>query len=134
MALKLRTSKHAEIIFSRIEASENMPLYTLVKLAMALSIRASALKEEDFNTNTLGRELNRQTITGDADALYKCLVELREGRHLSDDEYFPRYVKAHIDRGVILLDQEQRYVGDFLSHLLQLDDAIYPIFTMANKI
>lgn len=124
MAFKLRTSKNAEVIFDRIEASENMPFYTLVKLAMALSIRASVLQEEDFNTNTLGRELNRQTITGDADALYKCLIELRENRHLSDDEYFPRYVKAHIDRGAAMIDQEQRYGSDFLIHLSELEKGI----------
>lgn len=125
MAFKLRTSKKASDIFDRIEASENLPCYTLVKLSIAMSLRLNTpLSDEDFHTNTLGRELNRQTITGDADALYKCLIELHAHKHLTDDEFFPEYIKAHIDRGSILLDQEQRYGGDFLVHLTELEKGI----------
>lgn len=125
MAFKLKTSKKAAEIFSRIESSEYLQCYTLVKLAIALSLRSEEpLKDSDFHTNTLGRELNRQTITGDADALYKCLMELHAQKHLTDEEFFPGYVKAHIDRGAILLDQEQRYSGDFLSHLTGLEKGI----------
>lgn len=125
MAFKLKTSKKAAEIFSRIESSEYLQCYTLVKLAIALSLRSEEpLKDSDFHTNTLGRELNRQTITGDADALYKCLMELYAQKHLTDEEFFPGYVKAHIDRGAILLDQEQRYSGDFLSHLTELEKGI----------
>lgn len=125
MAFKLKISKKASEIFDRIEGSENLQCYTLVKLSIALSLRSKEpLKESDFNTNTLGRELNRQTITGDADVLYKCLMELYAQRHLTDEEFFPSYVKAHIDRGAILLDQEQRYGGDFLVHLTELEKGI----------
>ena len=67
MAFKIKTSKKTEEIFSRLELSHNLPCYTLVKLAMALSLRdENPLTDADFRTNTLGRELNRQTITGDA--------------------------------------------------------------------
>ena len=125
MAFKLKTSKRAAEIFDRIESSENLPCYTLVKLAMALSLKyKQPLKDSDFHTNVLGRELNRQTITGDADAVYKCLMELHCGQHLSDDQFFPLYVKAHIDRGAIFLDQEYRYGGDFLIHLTELEKSI----------
>jgi len=125
MAFKLKTSKKSEEIFSRIEASENLPFYVTVKLAMAMSLRSEKpLDDNDFNTNALGRELNRQTITGDADALYKCLMELYSNKHLTDEEFFPRYVKAHIDRGALLLDQEQKYGEDFLVHLTELEKGI----------
>lgn len=125
MAFKLKTSKKSEEIFSRIEASENLPFYVTVKLAMAMSMRSEQpLIEKDFRTNTLGRELNRQTITGDADALYKCLMELYANRHLSDEEFFPDYVKAHIDRGALMLDREQKYGEDFLVHLTELEKGI----------
>lgn len=125
MAFKLKTSKKSEEIFARIEASENLQFYTTVKLAIALSLRSTvALTESDFQTNTLGRELNRQTITGDADSMYKCLMELYSHKHLSDEEFFPSYVKAHIDRGAVLLEQEYRYGGDFLVHLTELEKGI----------
>lgn len=125
MAFKLKTSKKTEEIFSRIEASENLPFYVTVKLAIAMSLRSEQpLIEKDFRTNTLGRELNRQIITGDDDALYKCLMELYENRHLSDEEFFPNYVKAHIDRGALILDREQKYGEDFLVHLTELEKGI----------
>lgn len=125
MAFKLRTSKRASEIFDQIESSENLPCYTLVKLAMALSLRSKEpLTESDFHTNTLGRELNRQTITGDADAVYKCVIELHAGKHLTDEEFFPTYVKAHIDRGAILLEREQKYSSNFLVHLTELDQSL----------
>lgn len=53
MAFKLKTSQKASEIFDRIEGSENLPCYTLVKLAIALSLRSNApLKDSDFHTNT----------------------------------------------------------------------------------
>ena len=125
MAFKLKTSKRASEIFDQIENSENLPCYTLVKLAMALSLRSKEpLEESDFRTNTLGRELNRQTITGDADAVYKCLMELYARKHLTDEEFFPMHVKAHIDRGAIFLDQEYRYSSDFLTHLSDIEKGL----------
>ena len=125
MAFKLKTSKKTEEILTQVESSTYIPYATLVKLSLALSLRSGPLKEEDFKTNNLGRELNRQTITGDADALYKCLFEVCANRHMSDEEYFPGAVKAHLDRGALLLHNELRYSGnDFLQHLSELDKGI----------
>lgn len=125
MAFKLKTSKKTEEILTQIESSTNIPYATLIKLSLALSLRKGPLQEEDFKANNLGRELNRQTITGDADALYKCLFEVCVHRHMSDEEYFPGAVKAHLDRGAVLLQNELRYSGnDFLQHLSKLDKSI----------
>ena len=82
MAFKLKTSKKTEEILTQIESSVNIPYATLVKLSLALSLRKGPLAEDDFKTNNLGRELNRQTITGDADPLYKCLFEVCANRHV----------------------------------------------------
>lgn len=125
MSFKLKTAKKTEEILSQAEASSNIPFSTLVKLSIALSLRSGPLKDGDYATNTLGRELNRQTITGDADALYKCLFEMCANKHLSDEEYFPTAVKAHLDRGAQLLQNEMKYgSNDFLKHLSELDEGI----------
>lgn len=125
MAFKLKTSKKTEEILSQAESSTNIPYATLVKLSIALSLRSGPLKKEDYSTNTLGRELNRQTITGDADALYKCLFEVCANKHLSDEEYFPTAMKAHLDRGALLLYSEIKYgSNDMLTHLSELDKSI----------
>jgi len=124
MAFKLKTSQRTEEIFNRIEASEKLPWPTLMRLALSLSIRQGPLMEIELFSDSLGRELNRQTITGDADSIYKCLIELQEGRHIPDDEYFPTYVKGHLDRGAWLLDQEKKYSRDLLVHLTELDKGL----------
>ena len=51
-------------------------------------------------------------------------MELYAQKHLTDEEFFPGYVKAHIDRGAILLDQEHRYGDDFLVHLTELEKSL----------
>ena len=124
MAFKFKTSQQTEEILNRIEASEKLPWSTLMRLALSLSIRQGPLMELELFTDTQGRELNRQTITGDADSIYKCLIELQEGRHIPDEEYFPAYVKGHLDRGAQLLDREKKYARDFLIHLTELDKGI----------
>ena len=76
------------------------------------------LSEADFKTDTLGLELNRQTITGEWDELYKSLIEMFEGEHISDDDYFQKYLKAHLDRGARMLYSEFKYNNDFVLGLL----------------
>lgn len=124
MAFKLKTSQRTEEIFNCIEASERLPWPTLMRLALSLSIRQGSLMELELYSDSSGRELNRQTITGDADSLYKCLIELQEGRHIPDEEYFPMYVKGHLERGARLLEQEKKYSRDLLVHLTELDKGL----------
>ena len=125
MVFKIRTSKKTEELFKLIEASENLQPYALSKLAISLSIKSeSALEESDFHTDNNGLELNRQTITGEYDELYKCLVAMKEQRHIDDDEYFQKYIKAHLDRGAKILYSEFRYGGDFILHLLSGDSGL----------
>ena len=124
MAYKLKASQQTEEILTRLEASENLPWPTLAKLAISLSIRQGPLMELELYTDNRGREVNRQTVTGEADVLYKCLMELQQDRFLPDEEYFPTYVKGHLDRGAELLEREKRYARDLLVHLRKLEEGI----------
>lgn len=112
-------------LFEEITASEHLQPFVLSKLAISLSIKNSdPLSEKDFNRDTNGLELNRQTITGEHDLLFKALIEMRERRHLEDDEYFQKYLRAHLNRGAKLLHREYRYGRDFLLQILNSDDNI----------
>lgn len=100
-------------------------LYALSKLAISLSLKSDEpMVESDFKTDNNGLELNRQTITGEYDELYKCLIAMKENRHIDDDEYFQKYIKAHLDRGAKYLYAEFRYGGDFITHLLSAEKGI----------
>ena len=125
MVFKIRTSKKTEELFQLIEASENLQPYVLSKLAISLSLKSNEnLTDEDFKTDNNGLELNRQTITGEYDELYKCLVIMKEKKHIDDDEYFQKYIKAHLDRGAKILYSEFRYGGEFILHLLSEDSGL----------
>lgn len=120
MVFKIRTSKRTMQCFDEIAASENLQPFILSKLAISLSLKSNKpLEENDFKTDTMGLELNRQTITAEYDTLYKSLIELYEGHHINDDDYFQKYLKAHLDRGARMLHSEYRYGGDFLLNLLK---------------
>ena len=119
MVFKIRTSKRTMAIFEEISASTNYAPFILSKLAISMSLKSKeTLKETDFKTDSYGLELNSQTITGEWDELYKSLIEMFEGKHLSDDDYFQKYLKAHLDRGARLIYSEFRYSNDFLLGLL----------------
>ena len=125
MVFKIRTSKKTLEYFESIEASESLQPFVLSKLAIALSVKSNEpLSESDFKNDNNGLELNRQTITGEYDELFKCLIEMKENRHIDDDEYFQKFVKAHLDRGAKLLYSEFRYGGDFITHLLDTEKGI----------
>lgn len=125
MVFKIRTSKNTMKYFEEMAASLNYPPFILSKMSISMSIKSERpLQESDFKTDSFGLELNRQTITGEWDALYKALIEMFEKRHIEDDEYFQKYLKAHLDRGAKLLHSEFKYSNDFLSAIMNADKSI----------
>ena len=75
---------------------------------------------KDFLSDSEGLDLNRQTITGDYEVYFKVLIEEVEGRYLPEEEYFPKYVKAHIDRGSKLLFDMYKHAGSVDKYILQV--------------
>ena len=125
MVFKIRTSKRTMKCFEEIQASTNYAPFILAKLAISMSIKSGKpLSEQDFHTDSYGLELNRQTITGEWDDLFKSLIEMFEKKHLNDDEYFQKYLKAHLDRGAKLIYSEFKYSNDFVMALLSTERSI----------
>jgi len=125
MITKIKTSKKTMEIFRKIENGMQLQPFILAKLALAMSLKEErAWTEDDFKTDNLGIELNRQTITSEYDTIFKCLIQMKEKRHLSDEEYIKVYLKAHLDRGAKLLESEFKYSTDFLPHLLKQDKGL----------
>ena len=110
-------------IFSHIQQREYLQPFILAKISIALAIRKK-YKFEGVIADTLGLDLNRQTITGENDLLFKKLIEMNEGRNIPEEEYFPNYVKAYMDKGAEILEQEYKYSQDIYKHLVELDKGI----------
>lgn len=124
MTNKLHTSSQTQAIFTSLSQSLGLQPYILSKLAIALSIKKGLLSDKDFQTDNDGLELNRQTIFGDHDLIFKALITNTEGKSLTEEEYFPSMVKAHLDRGAVLLENEKKYSRDFYNHLCRLDSTL----------
>ena len=114
-------------IFEEIGASIHLQPFALCKIALALSLKDSQrLDEDNFKTDGEGLELNRQTITGEYDDLFKALIISHAENSMTDEEYFPKYMKAHIDRGAKYLFSEFKYSnGNFYKHMIELDKGIW---------
>ena len=119
MLFRLKTSKRTLEIFHELENRTNYKPYTLVKHAIAWSLKENT-SVENYVSDADGLDLNRQTITGDNDAYFKVLIEEVEERYLPEDEYFPKYVKAHIDRGSELLLDMYNHAGSVDKYILQV--------------
>ena len=126
MIFRLKTSKQTQEIFEELERRTNYKPYTLVKHAIAWSV-AEKTSVQNFKSDSNGLDLNRQTITGDNEEYFKTMFELIEGRFLEEDEFFPKYVKAHIDRGSKLLLDMYNHAGSvdkYILHVLGVGDTV----------
>lgn len=126
MVFKLKTSNETMKLFEDIGSTTHLQPFALCKLAIAMSLRCSTpIAKNDFATDNDGLELNRQTITGEYDDLFKALIISNHGEALTDEQYFPKYLKAHIDRGAKLLYSEYKYSNNkFYQHLLEIDKGV----------
>lgn len=126
MIFRLKTSRQTQEIFEELERRTNYKPYTLVKHAIAWSV-AENTSVADFKSDSNGLDLNRQTITGDNEEYFKAMFELIEGRFLEEEEFFPQYVKAHIDRGSKLLLDMYNHAGNadkYILHVLGEGDTV----------
>lgn len=118
MIFRLKTSKKTDLIFKELESRTHLKPFTLVKHAIAWSVKEN-VSVAGFKSDALGLELNRQTITGDYDTYFKVLIEQVENRQINEEEYFPFFVKAHIDRGTLILLDMYNHAGGLDKYVKQ---------------
>lgn len=120
MGFRLKTSKQTKEYFDKLCASSSLKPFALCKIAIALSLNEKAPITEYPSDDMSGMELQRATVTGEHDIVYKALLEMNLGRHLTDDDYFPKYMKLHIDRGTEILYKKYQYAGGSLEKFITL--------------
>jgi len=127
MGFRLKTSKKTKEIFEEVGKSTNLKPFALSKIAISLSLKEETSIDEYESNDTNGLELQRATVTGDFDSIFKALIEVKLGRNINDDEYYPYYMKLHMDRGADLLANQYKYSGGnlekFLKNALKEGDA-----------
>lgn len=113
MGFRLKTSKKTMENFEYLESRMKLQPFALSKISIILSIKAEESIERVEDEDQKGLDLNRQTIMGDYDELFRCLIEQDLNRSINDDEYFPIYSKKHLDRGSEILKNKYDYYGNY---------------------
>jgi len=120
MSSKLRISNKAssklESLSNRLALRKNI----ICRLAVGRSLNEKKSIEEFETQDSSGYEFNRYTITGEHDGIYKALIVQYEKKKLDDKQYFTKYLRNHMERGIDLLYEEYEKINSPVEFLLML--------------
>lgn len=112
MHFRLKTSKYTKDALNELKTTLNLTPNILARLAVSLSLTIDepvSLKK----TNDHGLEFNRATLTGRFDHIFKAMIAQHCKREISDEEFFPEFFKAHLERGIRILQNEYKHAGNY---------------------
>lgn len=125
MIFRLKTSAKCQRTLTELHSKTNITPNILCRYAISLSVLQDTPVDIDKVKDSTGQEFNRQILTGRYDSIFKAIITQNSNRPLTDEEYFPTYIKAHIERGVELLKNNYDLTGNkdkFLINLARTQD------------
>lgn len=125
MIFRLKTSAKCQRTLTELHSKTNITPNILCRYAISLSVLQDTPVDPDKVKDSTGQEFNRQILTGRYDSIFKAIITQNAKRQLTDEEYFPTYIKAHIERGVELLKNNYDLTGNkdkFLINLARTQD------------
>jgi len=112
MNFRLKTTGEVAEILKELQSTTNLRPNLLSRIAISLSILEESIPEyveSDFN----GLDFNRATLTGDQDYFYKAIITQHYGKSLPEEKYFPDLFNAHLTRGIKILSNEYKHLGNY---------------------
>ena len=122
MSTRLKLSKEISAYLDNLSNKLGLRRNIICRLAIGRSLVKKESVKEYEHEDSLGYELNRTTVAGNHDALFRALITQHEGRKLNDFEYFSHYLRNHIERGVELLVDEYGKINSPVEFLVCLVD------------
>lgn len=122
MNFRIKTSKSTGESLKALQSSTGLTWNILSRIAVGLSLRIPDLP--DLIQDKSGVDIHRNAMTGEHDYVFKALIRQHAKRNLSDEDYFPDYFNAHLERGIKLLENEYCHAGNYdklLNNLLKID-------------
>ncbi|MFW5983375.1 MAG: DndE family protein [bacterium] len=114
--MRIKTSKQSDEYLDIMQKSLKFSTKAaLARIAIGYSIYMEGDPINDpefFNGDTQGFEFQRATLTADYDQAFKVMIVQKHGRPMDDSIYYPRALKAHLDRGIKHLYSEFKYAGN----------------------
>jgi DNA sulfur modification protein DndE len=111
---KLRLTKDSSNRLRHLAGKTGLTPNLLCRLGFCLSLNEASLPnpadypEED-------REFNRYTLLGEYDAFFVALLRQRCHQQMVDVSELPDYFRAHVNRGIMLLQRRVKGLADLLS-------------------
>ncbi len=119
---KLRVTKEASDRLRFLAGKTGLTPNLLCRIGFCLSLsEASIPNPADYPEEE--REFNRYTLLGEFDPLFVALLRQRCYRDgIEDLAALPQYFRAHINRGITLLQQRTRSVADIANLVVKADE------------
>lgn len=120
---KLRLTKDSSNRLKHLAGKTGLTPNLLCRLGLCLSLNEVSLPnpadypEED-------REFNRYTLLGEYDALFVALLRQRCHQQKVDTSELPDYFRAHVNRGIALLQRRVKGLPDLLSFVPESSSSI----------
>ncbi|WP_139293563.1 DndE family protein, partial [Mycobacterium tuberculosis] len=88
MNFTLKTSKYTKETLLQLQASTGITPNILIRYAVALSLKKGTvdLLDKEFSD---GLVLNRNTVTGEYDYIFRAMITQAANKEVTDEEYFP---------------------------------------------
>lgn len=118
MNFRLKTSEDTGELLKSLQSSTGLTWNVLARIAVAMSLKDPIVPPPVENAS--GVEINRNTMTGEFDYVYKALIRQHAKYHIADEDYYPDYFNRHLERGIILLEGEYRLAGNYDKLLINL--------------
>ena len=123
MNFRLKTSKNTGEILVKLQASTGLTWNILSRIAISLSLKDPSMPY--LVEDRTGVDIHRNALTGEHDYVYKAMIRQHAKRTISEEEYFPDLFNAHLERGILILENEYRHAGNYeklLQNLLKNED------------
>ena len=122
MPTKLKISKEMSEYLDYLSNKLGLRRNIVCRLAVGRSLDELNSIKDFKSKNSSGFEFNRYTLTGESDDIFKALIIQHERQNLTDDQYFLKFLRNHIERGIELLYEEYKRVNSPVDFLVMLAD------------
>lgn len=113
MNFTIKTSKYSKETLLQLQSATSITPNILIRLAVALSLKNPTPIVPLLKDPIDGLVLNRSTVTGEHDYVFHALISQHAQKTISDDDYFPAYFNAHLERGIRSLGAEYKSAGNY---------------------
>jgi len=108
---KIRLTKDSSNRLRFLAGKTGLTPNLLCRLAFCLSLAETRVPNPDDYPEE-DREFNRYTLLGEYDALFLALLKQKCTEDAVDNNLLPDYFRAHLNRGIGLLQQRVRNLSD----------------------